>query len=177
MNNTPRYILLDSARMGFEIMTAKELNPKFDSLYRGRKEEPLAAVAPFLFPFQKSEFIDWFLQKGWGDSWGILALSKKDLKSIFKHFRQFLMVKTEGGEEFYFRFYDPRVLRVFLPTCDRHQLSEFFGPVDYFICEDEDPSTGTVFSFDRNELVSIKISKDEIVSFEPNNSRRSFSFF
>ncbi|HRO43103.1 MAG TPA: DUF4123 domain-containing protein, partial [Flavipsychrobacter sp.] len=58
---------------------------------------------------------------------------------LHKHFRKFLLVKTEDEQELYFRFYDPRVLRIFLPTCDQGQIREFFGAVDYFLMEDEDP--------------------------------------
>ncbi len=54
----------------------------------------------------------------------------------------------------YFRFYDPRVLRIFLPTCDRSQILEFFGPVKIFICEDEDPEHILLFSHQNGELVT-----------------------
>ena len=108
------YILLDAARLADEINRAKELNPNFDSLYRGQSEESLASVAPYIFQVEKGEeFERWYFEKGWGDSWGVLVFSNEDMKSLHKHFRKFLMVKTEDGEELYFRFYDPRVLRIF----------------------------------------------------------------
>src|ERR1039457_2587105 len=111
------YIFLDAARMEDEIDTAKGLNPVFDSLYRGKSEESLASVAPYIFQFKKGEgFEKWYFENGWGNSWGVLVYSGEDMKSLHKHFRNFLMVKTEEGEELYFRFYDPRVLRIFLPT-------------------------------------------------------------
>jgi len=171
------YILLDSARIGTETITAKELNPEFESLYRGKSEESLATVAPYLFSFHGDEFVDWYMQKGWGDSWGVLVFSGKDMKDLVKHFRQFLMVRTEEGEELYFRFYDPRVLRVFLPTCDLQQLKDFFGPVDYFICEDEDPGSGILYSLDKESLKTEKITKEEVISFEPPIKKSRFSFF
>jgi hypothetical protein len=34
-----------------------------------------------------------------------------------------------------FRFYDPRVLSVFLPTCLPEQITEMFGPVTHFFVE------------------------------------------
>jgi hypothetical protein len=172
-----KFILLDSARIGTEIIKAKELNPEFDSLYRGKSEETLATVAPYLFSFHKAEFVDWFMQSGWGNSWGVLVYSSEELKTLVKHFRQFLMVKTEDGDELYFRFYDPRVLRVFLPTCDLQQLREFFGPVDYFICEDEDPGSGLLFSLENEGLKTEKIAKEQVISFEPPIKKRKFSFF
>ena len=41
----------------------------------------------------------------------------------------------ETGEEVYFRFYDPRVLRVFLPTCSVRQKAELFGEIRSFLLE------------------------------------------
>ena len=62
----------------------------------------------------------------------------------------------------YFRFYDPRVLRIFLPTCDAAQLKEFFGPVAHFICEDEDPAFGLVFSLEQGKLKTEKVPVKEL---------------
>jgi hypothetical protein len=50
-------------------------------------------------------------------------------------------VKTEDGKELYFRFYDPRVLRVFLPTCSPRETTGFFGPIKSFLLEDDPPQT------------------------------------
>lgn len=172
------YILLDAARLDDEINRAKELNPNFDSLYRGQSEESLASVAPYIFQAEKGEeFERWYFEKGWGDSWGVLVFSNEDMKSLHKHFRKFLMVKTEDGEELYFRFYDPRVLRIFLPTCDKDQLKEFFGLVNYFICEDEDSGFGIVFSFQDGLLKQERITKEMVLVYEPEVKKRKFSFF
>lgn len=35
-----------------------------------------------------------------------------------------------------FRFYDPRVLRLYLPTCTSTELEQVFGPVGTFFTED-----------------------------------------
>ncbi len=134
-------ILLDAARMGPLIDEAKERSRAHESLYRGTSSEKLAAVAPYIFQFGwNSHFANWLMKKGWGHSWGVLLKSSYPLSELHKHFRKFLKVQTEAGQSLYFRFYDPRVLRIFLPTCDTAQLREFFGPIDYFIMEDEDPA-------------------------------------
>ena len=178
MSKNNSYLLLDSALIGAEMLKAKELNPEFDSLYRGHSEISLSMVSPYLFYFDpQTEFAKWYMQNGWGDSWGILVYSESDLKSLIKHFRHFLMVKKEDGEQLYFRFYDPRVLRIFLPSCDARQLNDFFGPVDYFTLEDEDPSTGLVFSLHNGELIIEKIKKEEVMTFHPELKKRKFRFF
>ncbi len=178
MTHLIQYIILDAARMESEIDRAKEMNPCFVSLYRGEPEENLASVAPYLFTAERnSDFEHWYFEKGWGDSWGILVHSQENMKKLHKHFRRFLMVKTEDGEELYFRFYDPRVLRIFLPTCDNAQLKEFFGPVDCFICEDENPDFGILFSLKDGVLMTEKISKEQVMAYELPKKLKRFSFF
>ena len=168
MSQSINYILLDSAKTGTEIVTAKTLNTEFFSLYRGKSEVSLSGVAPYLFSFDpQTEFGKWYMLNGWGNSWGVLVYSEIDLKALVKHFRHFLMVKKEDGEQLYFRFYDPRVLRAFLPSCDRQQLNDFFGLINYFMCEDEDPTNSLVFSLRNGELVVKEIKKEELMNFHP----------
>ena len=47
------------------------------------------------------------------------------------------MVKLPNGKQVYFRFYDPTVLRQFLPACLSKEAREFFGPVRSFLMETE----------------------------------------
>jgi hypothetical protein len=62
-----------------------------------------------------------------------------------------LDVVTEDGERVFFRFYDPRVLRVYLPTCeDEANLRSVFGPVGRFYMEGENPET--ILEFKRRVL-------------------------
>jgi hypothetical protein len=172
------FLILDSALIDNEVLNSQKLNSSFNSLIWNKSEQSLSSVAPYLFSFDpKTEFGKWYLQNGWGNSWGVLVYSNIDLKALVKHFRHFLMVKKENGEHLYFRFYDPRVLRVFLPTCDERQLNDFFGPVDYFICEDEDPALGLVFSLHDGELMVDKIKKEEVVTFHPEIKKKKFLFF
>jgi hypothetical protein len=46
------------------------------------------------------------------------------------------MVEIEGSRKsVYFRYYDPRILHAFLPTCAPPQVRDFFGPIKAFIVE------------------------------------------
>jgi len=51
-----------------------------------------------------------------------------------------------------FRYYDPRVLRIYLPTCNAGELSTIFGPITGYIVEDADPWTLLRFSLDSGSL-------------------------
>lgn len=149
----PSYAILDSARIFGELNTAKKLQANFLSLFKDRNEEILSSVAPYLFPYKTdTEFGHWLMDKGWGNAWGIYIVSHASIDELHRHFRKFLMVQTEDGQELYFRFYDPRVLRNFLPTCDPLQLNDFFGPIAKFIVEDKDPNKLLVFEYDGSGL-------------------------
>jgi hypothetical protein len=157
------YILFDAARMGEDMEEAKRKNPDHLSLYSGRSAVTLAPVAPYFFSFQTDTlFGQWYLEKGWGGAWGILLKSSYDKDELYKHFRKFLFVQIEQGEEFYFRFYDPHVLKIFFPTCDKDQILEFFGPVDYFITEGDSPEEGIKFWQQNGILQQRKLSVSEI---------------
>ena len=93
-----------------------------------------------------SPLIETLVQLGWGKNWGVYLASPEPLEGLRRHFRQFLMVKLPDQKQVYFRFYDPRVLRLFLPTCTAQEISLLFGPVKYYIMEDEKPDLLLRFS-------------------------------
>jgi hypothetical protein len=166
-------ILLDACILSENLDTAKAKCLLYRSLYKGSIGEALADLAPYLFDFSDApDFRKWYMENGWGNAWGIMMQSTLPFEETYRHFRKFLLVKTEEGEELYFRFYDPRVLRVFLPTCDAAQLKDFFGPVDYFICEDEDAAFGLVFSFEHGLLKTTKVPKQNF--FDTERAKRKF---
>ena len=115
--------------------------PEFICLYRGELEPDMAEVAPYLVLLKpNTPFTDWVLGEGWGRHWGIFATSKVDMAAMRKHFRTFLMVKDPDGKSIYFRYYDPRVLRIYLPTCNAQEIEAVFGPIHAYLLEDEAPA-------------------------------------
>lgn len=153
--------------MGQWMGQANALHAGGASLYKGQGAEVLASFAPHLFPFDcEAALSSWFFRHGWGKAWGIFCCSSAAASDLLRHFRRFLKVGLEGGKPFYFRFYDPRVLRVFLPTCDAAQLQLFFGPIDYFWAEDEDPAYGLYFWLDdlSGALVTHRVSRVELAT-------------
>ena len=172
IENKAKYCLLDAARVGPELLECLAKSVSHDSLYRGRSEELLKEVAPYIAELKPgSEFDEWVFSKGWGDNWGVFIKSRDSLETLWKHFRKFLLVRDEKGTEMYFRFYDPRVLRIFLPSCSESQLAEFFGPVDSFIAEDKNPDYLLEFSLQNGKLhterIALKEDMDNSVPFEP----------
>jgi len=67
-----------------------------------------------------------------------------------RHLRRFLIVRAPDGKRLYFRYYDPRVLSVYLPTCNAAELQYIFGPVRQFVCEGPDPTV--LLRFDAGQV-------------------------
>jgi len=133
------YTILDGAAIPDLPGKLWELEPKFECLYRGELAPDMAAVAPYLVGLEReAAFTKWLLKNAPGANWGIFAKSEADLHKVRQHFRRFLMVHDERGRPLVFRFYDPRVLRVYLATCTPAELAEFMGPVQTILSESED---------------------------------------
>lgn len=132
------YAVLDACDEPRVPAKVRELGPdRAVSLYRGRAEEDLAAIAPYLAAVD-APLLEWIAASLWTSPWGIFAVAEAGLEQVRTHFRKFLLVEAPDGDSWYFRFYDPRVLERFLPTCDAAQLTDFFGPVSAYGWTDPD---------------------------------------
>jgi len=131
------FAILDGAAVPDLALKIYEMQPHAVCLYRGELEPDLAEVAPYLVElFPGTAFTDWFLSEGTKVAdWGIFARSPYSLTEMRKHFRKFLTVYDETGKPLLFRYYDPRVLRKFLPTCEREGLEKLFDRVTEFLAE------------------------------------------
>lgn len=114
--------------------------PEFACLFRGELEPDMAECAPYLVRLEQgTPFAQWVIDHCLGNHWGIFALSKAGFPELLRHFRKHNMVYDgDSNRPGYFRYYDPRVLRAFLPTCDAEKLADLFGPVEAFFAEAED---------------------------------------
>jgi hypothetical protein len=133
------YAILDTAREEAIYHKLADSDIECVSLFRGEKARELATVAPYLMALQRDDsFTQWIINSGWGQSWGIIVGSRATLNELKRHFRNFLMVYDEDGKPLFFRYYDPRVLRVYLPTCNESEIETVFGPVSQYWVEGQD---------------------------------------
>lgn len=145
------FALLDAARHDSIFPAVMGADCLIACLYRD-VPDALVRVAPYLVEIQpKSAFADWLFRR-WGDHWGILLATRARLDELYRHFRRFLIVKDPAGRRLYFRYYDPRVLRSYLPTCNAEELETVFGPVEHYLLEDENGSGLLRFSRDQGAL-------------------------
>jgi hypothetical protein len=152
----PAYAILDGARNEL-LLGALHADgaPRWRCLFAGELEPDMASVAPYLVELDPSSaFTRRLLAEGWGQNWGVFLTSETPLPALWRHLRAQVMVYGPEHQPLYFRYYDPRVLRGWLPTCDAKQLAEFFGPVGFFIAEGEDPARAHAWSFADGALVA-----------------------
>jgi len=136
----PLYAVMDASR-GMRIpVLLHESVERARSLYEGLEGETLAEVAPFLVELPEgSGLLERLVMEGWGRRWGIYFTCRRSFSEVRRHLRRFLMVKDEETHDrYYFRFYDPGVLRQFLPTCAVRQREQFFGDIITIFAEGED---------------------------------------
>ena len=147
------YVLLDGARNPevLPLIVASTLPAK--CLYIGELDPALAAVAPYLVRLVKTApATTALLERAWGDSWGVFLRAAVPMGALHRHFRRLLRVQDEHGRRMLFRFYDPRVLRVYLPTCRPAELDAVFGPVEMFVTEAAEASRILEFRNNRGVL-------------------------
>lgn len=138
----PLYAILDAARDINALALLLQSKEEYQSLYEGPQGAKLAQVAPYLVRLKEdSPLLEKLVNEGWGQSWGVYLTCDGEFKDVRYHLRHFLEVKLPDGKQVYFRFYDPRVLRVYLSTLNVDETAQFFGPIKQYLMEDEDPDT------------------------------------
>lgn len=129
------WAVLDGARDPAIYAALLESRLEFRCLYSGRIPRELERVAPQLVELMPGHRLTQrLLGSAWGCNWGVL-LTTEEPEALRPHLRRWLKVQTEDGRRLLFRFYDPRVLRAWLPSCLPDELDRFFGPIERFICE------------------------------------------
>lgn len=153
------FAILDGASIPDLPTQLYRLDPPNYCLFRGSLSPDVAEVAPYLVELLPGKpFSDWVLTKHFGKSRGIIAHSPSSIKEMRRHFRSIFKVYSEEGNPMLFRFYDPRVLRKFLPTCNGDELKVFFGKVNAYFAEDENPEDLLEFRIEGDELKQSKVS-------------------
>lgn len=134
------YFVLDANKMPF--FHTLSLKAKMKSLFQGKFGDDTAKVAPYLIEIIRDEehihtgeMMGLFSLKSalhdfnWEDNLGIFIHSYADFDTVYQHLRKFPMLQDERGKWFFFRFYDPKVLRDYLSIIAKRpaKLHKFFG--------------------------------------------------
>ncbi len=143
---TPQvYALLDGARDRRIEPLLRMSGREYACLYAGRLSPRLAAAAPYVVHLARNDELTRTLLAGTlGQAWGIFAVAppESSVTLLRRHFRGLLLVRDEAGRRLVFRFYDPRVLAVYLRTATGEETRRLFGPVSRILFDD--PAGGGV---------------------------------
>ena len=138
-NRTKTYCVLDGAAIDGLPKALYEHDPLHECLMRGDLGPDMIHVAPYVsFMIEDDKFTNWVFEHALGRNAVIFINTRFSITEMRNHLRSLMTVHDEDGNPMLFRFYDPRVFRKFLPTCDSGQLETFFGKIDAFFVESED---------------------------------------
>jgi hypothetical protein len=147
------YGVLDGASVPELPMRLYETRAPNFCLFSGDLEPDMLYAAPYVVQLLPgNDMFDLVLNNGLGKHWGIFALSPHSIREMRRHFRSLVQACDERGKPLIFRFYDPRVLNRYLPTCTEEELETFFGKVYNFVAESEDGKSLTSYALEKGTL-------------------------
>ena len=111
------------------------------NLFEGNVGPALADVAPYVVPIDPdSGYLENWARR-WGKNAGIFLTTSTDTDTLHGHLRRCFIVRDTKGQEYFLRFYDPRVLRQYLSICNHGRAQRFFGPIERILAEADTPET------------------------------------
>ena len=123
------------------------------SLFVGEAAPTMADLAPYVFPVPLgAPYLDEWVG-ALGKHAGILLDTTAGPEQLFQHLRRIFVVTDEDGQDYFLRYYDPRVLPNHLETCSQEELAELFGPVHSFIVESADADGYLAYQRDEQGLL------------------------
>jgi len=117
-------------------MQLRRLGTRLYTLFEGSSARDAAPAGPLVAPLTahlETALALWTDQLGRNQ--GLLLQTYAELRPLLAHLREIFVASDEEGTEYFFRFYDPRVLPTYLETCTPEERASFFGPITALICE------------------------------------------
>lgn len=137
----PLWALLDAASAPQALVLMDAVGAGAECLFSIEAEAALSEFAPYLVPLKdRPELVRLLLDNCHGKGAVVWLDSDASATTLARHFRRFLMAAQPGGGWMFFRFYDPRVLRVWWPACTEAERAAFCGPARALWMEDENPA-------------------------------------
>jgi hypothetical protein len=157
--NRSTWMILDGARDRRIYSDLLNSHLIYSCLYSGDLPYELEVAAPYLVQLEfEDKSTRSLIQRSWGQSWGVFLRCDARIDRLRRHLRTMLVVKSWRGERLLFRYYDPRVLRVYLPTCTSDELKTVFGPIQNFYTESESAASLMQFEVARGKLTMTELT-------------------
>lgn len=138
------------------------------SLFHGTKDEALFDISPYIFEIDSSLF-EKKEEPLLNLNQMVYVQTNESLEEVIIHFQQFIY-KLINNKEYFFRFWDARVLIRYLHDSNVEQLNLFFGNVIAFFVEDSVKHTFQKYEKGRkNSLLNIELQKKLFLEIIPTN--------
>lgn len=156
------HVVLDGARDDAVHALTREIDGPWAYLEDGIVEASYQVAAPRVLALEHwpAQAIARLLDRGWGHSWGVFLRTSHEFPVLRRHLQTLSNVRLPNGRLAQFRFYDPRVLRSYLPTCTADELALVYGPIQEFVLEGEEPTSASRYVLERRRLVIETVSLD-----------------
>ena len=123
-------------------------------LFSGPLAPELEVAAPYLVRLEyDGKKTRQLIMTAWGNAWGVFLKCDLRAQEITRHLRALLLVQDPKNRTLVFRYYDPRILRAYLPTCTDVELETVFGDIQRFWMEDETPAVALSAGLEHSRLV------------------------
>lgn len=129
--NVARYLLLDGAKI--ENLPARlyslDENPTIEWLYHGTPYKEVFDVGPALVLLRNIGVLEQAFTEHWQHDAGLMIESDAPLPQLAEHLRSMIHARVTGDAALLFRYYDPRVMRHWLPALIPSEKDRMMGPV------------------------------------------------
>lgn len=156
-------------------------------MFTGEAAQTLKMSAPYLLDLTIDEkvyqddgsvphFHRRYFEKMWGENVGVFIQSSASMKDIHQHFRKFLKFDFEEKNNRFFRYWDPRVLKVHLPNLANYrkachkffnvpntQQGEKYSPVTFIY---EDHTAIKAIENNNEQLINTKVARFNSSAYE-----------
>ena len=125
------YLLLDRTQIDNLAHRLFEVAPsvQFHSLYQRTAYSALDEVSPVLVPVTPNSPLAHTFTEQWSATAGIWLESLTDEKTVVEHVRSLIHARVEGEVTVLFRFYDPRIVALWLADLPAHERAPLMGPI------------------------------------------------
>ncbi|MDZ5603148.1 DUF4123 domain-containing protein [Pseudomonas sp. RP23018S] len=130
-SNVSRYLLLDGAQI--ENLPGRlcrlDDNPIAEWLYHQTPYRAVFEVGPLLVALRPHSELEATFTDHWQHSAGLLIESTAPLQRLAEHLRSLVHARVSGDACMLFRYYDPRIMRYWLPALSPAEKDHVLGPV------------------------------------------------
>lgn len=144
--------------------------PPYIALYNLQQNPNFEPVTPYLIQLQKdAKFSQWLWDKCIGKEIGFFFLSPcDDLNELYKHFAAFIQIqKPDSHSKFYFNFYNPISLNLWLEAMPKEARLLFFNPIDTIIVENEMADGFNAYTLSSNGILYKNCYNHQVEPIEP----------